>query len=563
MRKISVRLPIAAKAVLLIAVLGVMSAAADWLCLQGLDGVKRIDDNVINRMAPSRLSLSEAKNAVAAMGLNTYKIAGASDPETLKQASDELAGQYAAAKSWLENVRAFFPERQADVASITGKIDLVNRIADDVKFLVKGNRRDEAKVTLEFKFDPALDDAAFHMNRLSNILGGQIETEMAVAQANKAWTYKLILEVLAGGTLATLLIAMYLAHRTVAGPLRRLAGIMREIAQGQFDVVAEGLKRTDEVGAMARAVMVFRDNGIALRDAQAQRAREREQAAADKRAALDRVAGSFENRILKVAADLAYSAAQLDASARSMSEVADESGRSARAATVVAEETTEAAVTVSGAIDELSTAMGYIDQQLANASRVVVEATRRADVAVENADGLLSTMSEIDKVAGMIQAIASQTNLLALNATIEAARTGESGRGFAVVAQEVKTLAAQTTKALADIKDKTSAVGHIIDGVRGATQSISTVIGNIEQVSQAITGSVRIQSEATQKIAESVDGAARRTRQVADTVTGVDDFANRTRLGAEQIMHAVADVSRQAGALEAEAQEFVARVRAA
>jgi len=172
-------------------------------------------------------------------------------------------------------------------------------------------------------------------------------------------------------------------------------------------------------------------------------------------------------------------------------------------------------------------------------------------------------MSEIDKVAGMIQAIASQTNLLALNATIEAARAGESGRGFAVVAQEVKTLAAQTTKALADIKDKTSAVGHIIDGVRGATQSISTVIGNIEQVSQAITGSVRIQSEATQKIAESVDGAARRTRQVADTITGVDDFANRTRLGAEQIMHAVADVNRQAGALEAEAQEFVARVRAA
>jgi methyl-accepting chemotaxis protein len=230
---------------------------------------------------------------------------------------------------------------------------------------------------------------------------------------------------------------------------------------------------------------------------------------------------------------------------------------------VVAEESTAVAGTVSNAIDELSMAMHDIDQQLANAARVVVEATRRADVAVANADGLLSTVSEIDKVAGMIHAIASQTNLLALNATIEAARAGEAGRGFAVVAQEVKTLAAQTTQALADIKDKTAAVGHISEGVRGATQSISTVIANIEQVSQAITGSVRVQSEATQKIAESVDGAAARTRQVADTISGVNEFASRTRQSAQQIMQAVAALNRQAAALQEEAHNFIAYVRAA
>ena len=246
-----------------------------------------------------------------------------------------------------------------------------------------------------------------------------------------------------------------------------------------------------------------------------------------------------------------------------MTGIAEESGRSVGQAAVAAEDTTQVAGTVAAAIDELSTAMHDIDTQLANAANVVVEATRRANIAVDNADGLVSTVSEIDEVAGMIQAIASQTNLLALNATIEAARAGEAGRGFAVVAQEVKTLAAQTTQALANIRDKTGAVGDMVESVRGATQSMSTVVSQIDTVSQSITGSVRMQSEATHKIAESVDGAAARIRQVAETIAGVNDFASRTRSGAQQILQAVADLNRQAAALQREAQAFVAHVRAA
>ncbi len=557
------RFNVTAKAVVLIAGLGIMSALANWFCLQRLDRLDEMSNGLVNHLAPARLALTEAKIAVASMGLATYKMAGTSDPDTAREGLDERNGQYAAAKAWLYGAIGYLPERVEDVRGMIQRLDRVNDIANDAHILLKAGDRERARAILEFKLDPALVDAATNMNRLINILGGDSNLAVAAAAAEKAWTYNLILAVLLGGTFATLMVAMFLADRSVAGPLRRLAAVMHRITQGDFDPPIAGLRRGDEVGTMARAVLVFRDNAIALRDAQLQRQRAREQAATEKRDALDRLAGSFETKILSVTAALANAAAQLDGSARSMSGAADESGSHARAAAVVAEETTTVARTVSNAIDELSMAMRDIDTQLASATAVVVEATRRADVAVTNADGLSVAVGDIDKVASMIQAIASQTNLLALNATIEAARAGEAGRGFAVVAQEVKSLAGQTTLALASIKDKTRTVRDIIDGVCGATQLMSNVIAQIEGVSRSITNSVALQSEATLKIAETVDGAASRSQQVASSVAGVSDFANRTHLNAQQILEAVAALNRQAVALQGEAQSFVAQVRAA
>ncbi|HZD91959.1 MAG TPA: methyl-accepting chemotaxis protein [Pseudolabrys sp.] len=562
-RLLRIRLPIAVKTVLLIGALGLLSAAANWFCLRSLHAIDRINMGVIEQVAPARLALSESKNALAEIGLATYKMAGSSDPGAVREAADERLGHIAVAKTLLDSVVGYFPGQAREVQSIRTRLALVEKIAEQVQNLIAAAQIAKARSTLELRFDPALDDAAFHMNRLSNILGGQTRVAMEQARTEKTRLNQLVLAVLIGGTILTVLLAMWLAHRAVARPLQRLASVAREIANGNFETPVVGVARGDEVGVMARAVMIFRKNGLALRDSQAERERERAQAAAEKRIALDAVARSFEHKILSVAAALAASAAQLDQSARAMSGIAEASGRSASDAAVVAEESTQVAGTVSAAIDELSVAMQDIDAQLANAAGVVVEASRRADVAVGNADGLVATVSEIDQVADLIQGIASQTNLLALNATIEAARAGEAGRGFAVVAQEVKTLAAQTTQALADIRDRTGAVGGIIGGVREATQSMSAVIAQIDLVSQAITGSVRMQSDATHRIAESVDGAAHRTRQVADTIAGVNDFASRTRSGAEQILQAVAELNGQATALQQEAQAFIAHVRAA
>jgi len=559
----SLRLPIAAKAMVLIGALGLLSAAANWFSLRSLHEIDRVNDVIAREVAPTRLILTEAKSAVESLGLATYKMAGSSDPDTIREGNDERAGQYASAKRWLSNVIETMPAHRDDVDGMFRRLELVKIIADKVYRAVKDDEHEAARALLEFRFDPALVDATTSMNRLIDILGGQMKETMEAAAARKAETYRILFALLTGGTLITVLLAMALAHLIVARPLRRLAVAMREIAQGKLEPAIGGLRRTDEVGTMARAVLVFRDNAAALNESRAQRQRAREQAIAEKHEALDQFARNCESKILNVAAALVRSAVELDRSAHAMSEVADESGRYAHSAAMVAEESSTVAGTVAHAIDELSMAMNDIDTQLVNASGVVEEATRRADVAVANASGLNPAVDDIEKVAGMIQAIASQTNLLALNATIEAARAGEAGRGFAVVAQEVKTLAGQTTQALSNIKERTGSVSVIIDGVCDATQSMSSVIAQIETVARAITGSVKLQNQATQKIAESVEGAAERTRQVSGTIAGVSEFASRTHAGAQQILQAVADLNRQAAALQEEAQDFATRVRAA
>ena len=559
----SLHLPIAMKAMVLIAALGLLSVAANAFCLQRFDALDKLNAVVTRHLAPARLALADAKAAIESFGIATYKAYSASDSEQASESAEEIEGQYAAAVRALKNVLTYYPAAETDVRRIFDKLELAHTVAVNLKGAVKAGKKDEATRIVDFKFDPARDDVTGHMDRLINILGAQTRSAEAEVAERTAWMFRTTVGILVGGTIAALVIAFLLTRSFVTRPLRGMARAMTLMAEGDLGVPVSGSDRGDEIGAMARAVGVFRNNAVALRDAERARAAERKRAEAEKSAALEAVAAAFEKDILAIASSIGHAATELEAVARGMAAVLDESHRHARKAASAAEDTTTSATSVASAIEELSASIADIGTQVAGASDIVEEATRRTDSAVANTSALVTTVKDIDQVAALITAIASQTNLLALNAAIEAARAGEAGRGFAVVAQEVKALAGQTTKALAEIRDKTMSVGHVIEVVQNANAEMANSMLQVSRISGAISDAVHQQNFVASKIAETVDNAAMRTGEVSDSIAGVSDLVHRSGRGADQVLAAAAELSRQAAALTRDASMFTSRVRAA
>jgi methyl-accepting chemotaxis protein len=560
---LSLQLPIAAKAILLIAGLGMLSIAANWFCLQRLDELTKINALVSQHIAPARLALAEAKAAIEALGTGTYKVFSATDPDDAKEAASAIKGEYEVAKSRLNSVVVYYPASADDVRVALEKLDLARNLTQELHDALQASDRAKAHNIFELKFDAARDDVLAHMNRLINILGGRMREVEAESAAQGEWIFRMTVAILAAGTAAALIGAFVLSQRFIARPLRGMAATMTRMAAGDLGAAIEGAHRHDEIGAMARAVKVFRDNAVALREADLERASEREQAAVRRTQTLDGIAHAIESEILTVAAVVEQSATELEACARAMSSVISESQHHAGIAASASEETTANATSVAAAIEELSASIGEINSQVANASGIVAEATSRAGNAAANTSALVAALKDINQVAALITAIADQTNLLALNATIEAARAGQAGRGFAVVAQEVKALAGQTTKALAEIHNKTASVAKAIGTVEEATAALSGLMQQIEQISGAISSSVQRQDFAARKIAENVDGTAERVRQVSLSIVGANDLVHKSGHGAEQVLNAAAELNRQAAALSRDARDFTSRIRVA
>jgi len=381
-------------------------------------------------------------------------------------------------------------------------------------------------------------------------------TQASVQSGERLQQGLIALALVLSGTLA------FLIARSLIRPIAGMTEAMTRLAAGETAITVPSQDATDEIGAMAQAVEVFRQNAIARLELEAQQVAERSarQRRADR---VDDLVKGFERTIGSAIGIVTSAATELDATARSMTGVADATSHQAQASRTAAEETSANVQTVASAAEEMVASLREIERQVQQSNTVAATATREAQATDVAMASLSAAAEQIGDAVTMISSIAGQTNLLALNATIEAARAGEAGRGFAVVATEVKELASQTARATGEIGGHIAAIQQATAQAVTAIRQISQTIGSVNTITETITATVIEQTAATGEISRSAIAAARGTQDVSVNVAEVLASAGETGSAAQQVMMAAGELSTQAVAVQREVEVFLDAIRAA
>ncbi|WP_407164737.1 methyl-accepting chemotaxis protein [Bradyrhizobium sp. ORS 111] len=454
------------------------------------------------------------------------------------------------------------PATPANVMTALGKMqaDYVERFGKALKLAKEG--------ALSGKYEQDVDSYyAESQVGLASIVGvrdafyDNAEQGLAAAYSSARFSFVVaLIGLIAVAAMSAGLIVV--VRRRILTPIAALTGRMSSLAAGDVAAEIPGAARNDEIGAMAAAVQVFKDNKIEADRLAAEKEAENDIKMRRARV-LDDLTRGFEIKVTELVGGLSSASGVMEDTARSMSSTATTTNRQAAVVAAASEQTSTNVQTVASATEELTSSISEIARQVATSTEIAARAVDHARRTGDTARSLAEGAQKIGDVVTLIQSIAAQTNLLALNATIEAARAGEAGRGFAVVASEVKSLAGQTAKATTEISEQITAIQTASDETVTAIRNVVDVITEIDQIGTAIAAAIEEQGSATQEIARSVQEAARGTQEVNSNISGVQRAADDTGAAATQVLGAAEQLSTQSKDLAGQVNRFLSDVRAA
>ena len=353
-----------------------------------------------------------------------------------------------------------------------------------------------------------------------------------------------------------------LIARSIADPIVGMTQSMTVLADGDLDAEVPERDRVCELGNMASAVQVFKDNMIRNTEMEAE-AKARREAERKRAETIDARTKSFDTTITDILNTVTEASAEMEASSESLTATAEQTTTQSATVAAAAEQASANVQTVASATEELSASITEISQRVEQSRSSTQQAVDEVNQTNQMFEGLADAADNIGQVVELITDIAEQTNLLALNATIEAARAGDAGKGFAVVASEVKSLATQTAKATEEIGRQIVEIQQSTNLSVTAIRGIGNIVLEVSETSASIAAAVEEQNAATREIARNVSEASTGANEVTTNITDVSSAAGETGQSAQQVFEVARDVARQSEILRSEVSNFLEDIKAA
>ncbi|MET1754188.1 methyl-accepting chemotaxis protein [Novosphingobium sp. RD2P27] len=536
---------------------------------------------LIGKEAKSMKLAAQANENKSRMHQIWYATAIENDLPDFRNQLEQIAAERREFNQRLEALRPFMTGEDAQLfAALEQGLSDYFAATDKVPALWIAGRREEAEDVIQH---PAREAFEKIDEALAAIVASQdqaLEAGAAAAEAQSAtgfWTLVLVSLI---GLVSICGAVVWMVRREVTGPIISMTSLMNRLAEGDHTMDVPNTERSEEIGDMARAVLVFRDNARSQSAAQNEKAR----AEAEQKLVVDTLAqglrslaqgdlsheitaeftGSYAEvktsfndalaALRSLIGSVIASSSSLRAGSHEIAQAAEDLARRTESNAASIEETTAALTQIDGRIKATAEAAGRTVARADDAISTVGGGRSIADEAVQAMGRVRESAKGIDEVIEGVDKIAFQTRVLAMNAAVEAGRAGDAGRGFAVVADLVSALAMRAEEEAKRARDQltltqtdiVTAVGAV-QSINGALTDISDGVGEVHALlgtmaldnhAQAsaiaeISAAMNSMDQSTQQNAAMVEETSAAARNLSSEVLALSEQAGRFRIDRE------------------------------